>query len=175
MNAVLTHTPLWVWAILALLIQRGLVAAQPNSVTLPRLFLLPLIFTVLGAMGLARTGSLLPAALVAAAAGLVLGAAAGWGLFAGQSGYVWDQQSGQLQRPGSWLMLVCSLVAFVLKFGLATVAGWQPELLAGTGGALLTGLVPGIASGLLWGASATQLLLGRTRLSTDGSGGLTWN
>jgi drug/metabolite transporter (DMT)-like permease len=165
MSAVLTHTPLWVWGILALLIQRGLVATQPNSVTLPRLFLLPLVFSVLGVMGLARTGSLLPVALVAAAAGLALGAAVGWSLYAGQTGYGWDQQNGQLQRPGSWLMLVCSLLAFVLKFGLGTVAGWQPELMVGISGALLTGLVSGIASGLLWGASSTQLLLGRTRLN----------
>lgn len=170
MNAVLTHTPLWVWAILALLIQRGVPAAQPNSVTLRRLFLLPLVFTVLGAMALARTGALLPSALAAAAAGLTLGAAAGWSLFSSQSGYLWDQQSGQLQRPGSWLMLMCSLAAFVLKFGLATVAGWQPEVVAGAGGALLTGLVSGVASGLLWGASATQLLLGRSRLPLNAVG-----
>jgi hypothetical protein len=91
-------------------------------------------------------------------------------LFSGQSGYLWDQQSGQLQRPGSWLMLLCSLVAFVLKFGLATAAGWQPDLVAGTGGALLTGLVSGVASGLLWGASATQLLLGHTRLPVNAVG-----
>lgn len=77
MNAVLTHTPLWVWGILALLIQRGLATMQPNSVTLPRLLLLPLVFTVLGAMGVARTGSLLAVALVAAAAGLVSGIASG--------------------------------------------------------------------------------------------------
>lgn len=161
MSAIISHTPLWVWAILALLIQRGLAAARPNSVALSRLFLLPLVFSVLGAMSLSRAGALLPLAAAGAAIGLALGMAAGWGLYAGQRGYAWDQQNGQLQRPGSWMMLVCSLVAFVLKFGLGTVAGWHPELVAGGSGALLTGLVSGAASGLLWGASVTQLLLGR--------------
>jgi drug/metabolite transporter (DMT)-like permease len=163
MNAVLTHTPLWVWGVLALLVQRGVAAARPDSVTPQRLFLLPLVFTVLGVMGLARTGALLPGALVAAAAGLLIGAAAGWALYAGQSGYLWDGASGELRRPGSWLMLVCSMVAFGLKFALGTLAGWHPELMAGMVGATLTGLVSGATSGLLWGASATQLLLGRAR------------
>ena len=163
MSALLTHTPLWVWAILALLIQRGVASARPHSITLPRLLLLPLVFTVLGALGLPHNGALLPLALAAAAAGVLIGAAAGRALFAGQSGYAWDAQSGQLHCPGSWRMLACSLAAFVLKFGMGMAAGRQPELLAGTGGALLTGAVSGATGGLLWGVSATQLLLGRTR------------
>lgn len=170
MNTLLTHTPLWAWGILALLIQRGVAAAQPNSITLARLFLLPLVFSVLGAMGLARTGALLPVALATAATGVLIGAAGGWGLFAGQSGYTWDAQSGYLERPGSWLMLACSLMAFVLKFGVGMAAGWHPELMSGTGDALLTGLVSGATSGLLWGASATQLMLGRTRLALTAVG-----
>lgn len=170
MNTLLRHTPLWVWGVLALLIQRGVDAARPNSVTPARLFLLPLVFTVLGALGLVHAGALVPAALAASAAGLLLGAAAGWALFAGQPGYLWDGQRGALHRPGSWMMLACSLTAFVLKFGLGTLAGWQPALFAGTGGALLTGLVPGVAGGLLWGASATQLLLGRARPALTATG-----
>ena len=171
MSALLRHTPLWVWGVLALLIQRGVAAARPNSVTPQRLFLLPLVFTVLGAMVLAHAGALLPAAVAASAAGLLIGAAAGWALFAGQSGYLWDGQRGELRRPGSWWMLACSLTAFVLKFGLGTLAARQPELLAGIGGALLTGLASGATGGLLWGASATQLLLGRARpvLTTMGA------
>lgn len=158
MSTILTHTPLWVWVVLALLIKRGLAATQPNCIALSRLFLLPLAFSVWGVMGLPHGG--LSFAIASAVVGLTLGAAAGWRLFAGQSGYVWDQQSRQLQRPGNWLILICSMIAFTFKFGLGTVAGRYPELIASPGGALSAGLVSGVTSGLLWGASITQLLLG---------------
>jgi hypothetical protein len=157
--AVIAHTPLWVYGIFALLVQRGIAAARPNAVAPRRLFTLPLVLTVSGAVVLARAGTLLPVALAAALAGLAVGGALGWRLFAGIPGYRWD--GGQLHRPGTWLMLGVSLVAFAMKFGLATAAGWHPELAAGVHGALLTGAVAGIASGLLWGATITQLLLGR--------------
>ncbi|KQQ33013.1 hypothetical protein ASF61_13090 [Duganella sp. Leaf126] len=163
MSTVLTHVPLWVWGVLALLVQRGIAAAQPNRITLSRLLLLPLVFTVLGIMGLARVGPLLPGALLASLGGILIGAAAGWTLFAGRPGYAWDGASGELYRPGSWRMLGCSLAAFCLKFGLGMLAGMQHVALSGLGGALLTGAVSGMTGGLLWGASAAQLLNGRVR------------
>jgi len=163
-SALLTHTPLWVWAILALLVERGLAAARPNRITPGRLLLLPLVFSVAGAASLAHTGALLPVAVAAAAIGLVIGGAAGWAVFAAQDGYQWH--AGMLQRPGSWRMLACSVAAFLVKFGVATAMGWQPALAAGTSGALLAGIVTGAASGLLWGACATQLLLGRATVRT---------
>jgi hypothetical protein len=161
MNALpfLAHAPLWTYAVLALLVQRGIVAAKANTVTPARLFLLPLVISVSGAVLLARAGALLPVAAAAALAGLAAGSAAGWRLFAGSAGYRWDGR--QLFRPGTWLMLAISLVAFAMKFGLATAAAWHPQLTAGVHGALLSGAVAGIASGLLWGATVTQLLLGR--------------
>jgi hypothetical protein len=155
----LAYTPLWVYFVLAFILQRGIAASKANTVTPARLFLLPLVFSVSGAVLLARSGSLLPVAAAGATAGLAAGAAAGWRLFAGAEGYQWDGR--RLFRPGTWLMLVVSLAAFVMKFGLATAGGWHPELVAGVHGALLSGAVAGIASGLLWGATVTQLLQGR--------------
>lgn len=159
--AFLAHTPLWAYGIFALLVQRGVAAAKANAVTPGRLFLLPLVLTISGAFVLPRSGALLPVALAAALAGLAAGGVFGWRMFAGIAGYRWDGR--QLFRPGTWLMLAISLAAFALKFGLATAAGWHPELVAGTRGALLTGAVSGLASGLLWGATARQFMLGRGR------------
>lgn len=153
------YTPLWAYAVFALLVQRGIAAARPNTVSPARLFLLPLVISVSGAVLLARSGTLLPVALAAALAGLAAGGAVGWRLFANREGYKWDGR--QLFRPGTWLILAISLVAFGIKFGLATAAGWHPTLVAGPRGALLTGAVSGAASGLLWGATITQLMLGR--------------
>ena len=157
--SIAAHTPLWVYGIFALLVQRGIAAARANTVSPARLFLLPLVISVSGAVLLARSGPLLPFAVEAAIAGLAAGGALGWRLFAGLEGYRWDGR--QLARPGTWLMLAVSLAAFMVKFGSATLAGWHPALAAGVAGALLMGAAAGFSSGLLWGATITQLLLGR--------------
>jgi hypothetical protein len=156
--ALLAHTPLWVYGVFAFLVQRGIAAAKANTVAPARLFLLPLVLSVSGIAMLARSTAL-PVALAATVAGLAAGGALGWRLFAGMEGYKWDGR--QLFRPGTWLMLAISLAAFTMKFGLATAIGWHPDLADGVHGAVLTGAVAGVASGLLWGATVTQLMLGR--------------
>ncbi len=163
MSTLLSHAPLWVWALLALLIRSGVAGARPNSITTTRLFLLPIAFTLVGAMAVGHSAAPLSTAS-AAVAGLIIGAVVGWRLFARLDGYAWDDATHRLTRPATWLVMVISLSAFLLKFGLASAIGWRPELLSGLQGALLNGAVTGATSGLLWGACVTQLLLGRTHV-----------
>src|SRR5690242_13650991 len=45
---IITHTPIWVWAILAYLIWQGIKAMQPRTTAIWRALIVPVVFIVLG-------------------------------------------------------------------------------------------------------------------------------
>ena len=72
---ILTHTPLYVWAIFALIAFLGYQRTKDRTVQLWRLLLLPVIMVVLSVSGMIGAGaSVLPAIL----AGIAVGGISGW-------------------------------------------------------------------------------------------------
>lgn len=53
LNQILTHTPLYVWAILALLVYRGVVAMRDREMAIRKLFIIPAIMLALSLQDIA--------------------------------------------------------------------------------------------------------------------------
>ena len=121
--AILSGTPLWVWALLAGLTGLGLQATRARRVKLRRVFATPLAFVGWGLATLALHAG--PTALVAwptaASLGLVLGLAV-----TRLDGVRGDRALGVVELPGSWLPLIRNLGIFGVRYALAVAAALLP-------------------------------------------------
>lgn len=69
LNQIFTHTPLFVWAILAFLIVRGVIALKTRELALNKLFIMPVVMTALSLFDIAAKFGLGGLALAAWLAG----------------------------------------------------------------------------------------------------------
>lgn len=123
---ILTHTPLYVWAILAFLIMRGVSASKDRETAFCRLIILPVLLPLLMLAELTLkfgVGSIaLPAwAAGAAAAGLLTWKMRSVRIFPGT-------QAGKVLVPGSWLLLAVLLTVFLTKYVATVTLLIKPEL-----------------------------------------------
>jgi len=148
--AVVTHTPWWVFAILAYLIWMGVKGFQPRSMPLARVFITPAVFIVWGVVGAA--GRHLPAALNAAAwiGGAVVGAIPG--VLTSPRRVELNRSLNLVHFEGSLFPLVRNLTIFALRYGLgvatATSHGDDPSL------AIVATAVSGLSAGYFLGWTA---------------------
>jgi len=154
---ILTHTPTWVWGLLAALVALGLVQARPQRLARARLVVLPGVMFALGLNSSWPTFAAHPtlAALWLAAYLAMLLAARQWRLAAGTS---WDAAQARLALPGSWLPLALILVVFWLRYGIAVGfvlhPGWRDDLALLAGVSMLYGAIGGLFAGRALGLLA---------------------
>jgi len=120
--AVLTNTPPWVFALLALLIWQGCMAMRPRSQPLARILIVPAVFFLMGVSRLvlgARSIELLLIWLASAAAFAALA------LYTGPRLVTVDGETGRIQRPGSVIPLIRNLTVFVLQYAVAVVTAMK--------------------------------------------------
>ncbi len=125
----LVQTPIWVWALLAYLIFRGIKARQPGDTNLVMLAIIPVLFT---AWGLFDLVTLYGVAIDTAGlwlAGIAVGAAVGWRIIARQK-IVADRAAGTLHHPADFTLLPLLVVTFLVKYGFGVTAAVAPDLLA---------------------------------------------
>jgi hypothetical protein len=157
---ILSHTPLWVWSLLAALLALGFSQTRQRQVAPWRLLMLPLVLLGLGLWSMSSGFRALPlTALVWIAA---LGA--GTALLAGRPapvGATWLPAAQRLRLPGSWMPMLLILIVFSLRYaanvGMALNPGWRhaPGLL------LPLALLYGGFSGLFLGRALALLKLTR--------------
>jgi hypothetical protein len=153
---VLSHTPIWVWALLAFLISRGVVAMRPRVVSPARVLIVPVVFFIWGLTSLIGAGDAVALKLGLFVVGLLAGLAAGWALAAAMPAPRLARETGMLAMPGSPIPLTLIVVAFASKYvgavALAIVA--DPALRAEI--AALLAAVGGLFAGLFWGRTLGQ-------------------
>jgi uncharacterized membrane protein len=149
LQAIISHTPLWVWALLAYLLYRGWLALGDRTVPLWKVMLLPLVM-----LGLALQGLLLQfwrhvSVLEFVALALLLGAACSWRSTARQV----RVQSGStlLLVNGSWRPLALTLAIFSLKYAVGVTQALHPAWLLDSSVALTLGLLYGMFAGFSLG------------------------
>ena len=124
---IITRTPIWVWAILILLLWVGLKQTLPRNVSLRRITVLPLVM-----VGLSLAG-------VFSAFGSGMNALLAWGAGAAISAAVVMQRNLrqatqynawtlQFQLPGSWTPLVLMMGIFITKYAVGVTLAMQPDL-----------------------------------------------
>ena len=124
---IITRTPIWVWAILGLLLWVGLQQSVPRSVSLRRITVLPLVMIGLSLAGMFTAFGAGGHALLA------------WGLAAVVAGAVvmsrslpqatqYNSWTQQFQLPGSWTPLVLMMGIFITKYAVGVMLAMHPGL-----------------------------------------------
>lgn len=123
---IVTHTPIYVWAILALLVYRGVAAMQNREMGIRKLFIIPLIMLALSLQDISgKFGvAFLPfAAWAAGAAGTMLMV---WRF--GSARVALGAEPGSVRVPGSWVPLAMMMAIFFTKYVTAVTMAMQPQL-----------------------------------------------
>ena len=113
--AILQHTPVWVWGLLAALIALGLWQTRDREMTLMRVTILPLVLISLSLSGVLSAFGQFPIALGGWVAGVGVALSVGRQLVAAR-GARWSAEAGLLHVPGSWLPLALIVGLFCIKY-----------------------------------------------------------
>jgi hypothetical protein len=123
---ILTHTPIYVWAILAFLVQRGMIAMRDRDVELRKLVMIPAVMLVLSLQDINAKFGLGGLALAAWAL-----AAAAMALLAGLSSaprIAASNVPGHVRVLGSGLPLVMMMAVFFTKYVASVALSVAPQL-----------------------------------------------
>ena len=147
---ILTHTPFWVFVLLAYLIWQGLQALRPRTQAVWRMLIVPLVFFLMGLSRLVLAHDNATAPLFAWLAALALFMALG--LFNGPRLLAVDRQTGTVTRPGSVGPLLRNLTVFSLQYGVAVASAMKLEPHAAV--AIIGHAVSGASTGYFSGWTA---------------------
>jgi hypothetical protein len=154
---ILTHTPIYVWAILALLVFRGVVALRDREMAMRKLFIIPLVLLALSLQDIAAKFGANPIALSAWAAGAVAVAAI---LLVRQTGAATvkpGNSAGMVLVRGSRAPLAMMMTVFFTKYVASVTLAMQPQL-AGSGAfVVVTCALFGAANGYFLGGLLRDL------------------
>lgn len=132
--AIVQHTPVWVWGLLAVLVALGLSQTRDRQVSLARVTVLPLVMIALSVSGVLSAFGQSPGAL--------------GGQFIAVRGAAWSQQTGKLHVPGSWVPLALIVALFALKYFVGVSLALHHALAADTGFAASISVAYGGFSGV---------------------------
>lgn len=150
--AILTHTPIWVWAIFALIIFLGYQRTRDRTVQLWRLLLLPVIMVLLAVSGMMGAGlGVLPGIVV----GVAIGGVAGWLLE--RDGSTRRLPDGRLWLRGEWWSLVQVMLIFVVRYAINVIAAVNPVLAGDFTFHLATVFVSSLLSAMVLGRMLARL------------------
>ncbi|MFJ2988070.1 DUF6622 family protein [Collimonas sp. NPDC087041] len=124
---IISHTPLWVWALLAFLVYRGLLASVDREVTLRKISVIPLVMLALSWQGMSAIFGITPLTALCWCASAAVAAALNWRLFRSDRVIPYPERGVLFQR-GSWLPLVLMMGIFVTKYTVAVLIAVQPQL-----------------------------------------------
>lgn len=147
---ILSNTPLWVWAILAFLIYRGIRAAADREIPFGRLFIIPLAMLglslqgIVSAFGAGMAIALIWLAFLSAAALLA------WCLF-DQAKMVVHFDRGAIFQYGSWMPLALMMGIFFTKYGVAVMLVLNPQYAQHAAFAAATCALYGVFNGIFIG------------------------
>jgi len=113
---ILTGTPLKVWILLWYLTYTGIKAIKPQTIWLPKLFILPLIITALSVASLLKQPNIMqPTIWYSYCAFFVLGGLMGW-LFFRNTHLIIDRSTKSIILPGGYITLFLLISIFVLNY-----------------------------------------------------------
>jgi len=150
LGQIIFNTPLWVWALLAFLIYRGMRAAADREIPFRRIFIIPLVMLGLSLHGIGSTfGIGLMVLLTWLAAALVA------------SGFSWHLPDyrkiaahtarSTLCQPGSWMPLLLMMGIFFTKYVVTVTLSMNPHYAQHTGFAIAICALYGVFNGIFIG------------------------
>jgi len=164
---ILRHVPIWVFALLLLLIAFGLSQARPRAVALRRSLVLPLVLLVLSFAGVVSAFGLLP--LPAWALGVAAAVLALRGRF-DVSAVRFSAATQRFDLPGSWLPLGLMMAIFALKFGVGVSLALHPELRHSAAFVAAVSAAYGVFSGVFLARAMSFWAVAKVATSTASQG-----
>jgi len=149
---ILTHTPVYVWAILAFLVWRGLAEMRDRELAPQRLFILPLVMLALSFQDIATRFGAGAMVLVAWSAGCALAGLLTWRV--ASSRITAARQAGRVRVRGSRLPLVLMMAIFAVKYATGVALAIQPQLAQQAALMLTIGGLYGLFNGVFLGRLA---------------------
>ncbi len=150
LGQILSNTPLWVWAILAFLIYRGIRAASDRETPFNRLFIIPLAMLGLSLQGIV---SIFGASLAAALNWTVFLSAAtllAWRFF-DPAKVIVRVDRGAIFQQGSWMPLALMMGIFFTKYAVAIMLALKPPYAQHAGFVATTCALYGVFNGIFIG------------------------
>ena len=126
LQQILIHTPVYVWAILALLVWRGASALREREMSVGKLAIMPLVMLVLSLQDIGAKFGLGALELAAWAAGAGFGALLAWRF--GHARIAPGATPGSVRVAGSPLPLLMMMAVFFTKYLASVVLAVQPGL-----------------------------------------------
>lgn len=125
LKEIVTHTPIFVWALLAFLIYRGVIAMRTREVEMKKLFIIPVVMLVLSLVDVsAKFGSGAAFAIWLVATGITLALLLNFGAARVSPGAT----PGRVTVRGSVWPLVLMMAIFLTKYVTSVVMAVQPQL-----------------------------------------------
>jgi hypothetical protein len=124
---IVTHTPLWVWALLAYSLYVGWRMTRDRILAPWRVFIMPAIAAAFALANLLTDGAT-PTALSGFAAGGALGATAGVAIARRRPARLRDD--GRLAVPGDWLPLALLIGIFAVRYARGVAIAIDPQIAA---------------------------------------------
>ena len=152
LTRILTHTPLYVWTILAFLFWRGVAEMRDRELTLRRMLILPLVMLGLSLNDMALKFDLGMVLLAAWCAGCAAAMLLAWRF--GRTRIAAGTTPDRVLVRGSRMPLVLMLAIFLTKYIMSVVLVVQPQLAHQLPVAATICLVFGVFNGLLLGRLA---------------------
>lgn len=159
---ILTHTPPWVWILLAYLVWQGIKAMQPRKAPIWRALIVPVVFIVWGVsrIGFGHQDNAWPlvAWIAAALALLPLGVLT-------PRPFEVDHKTGEIIRPGSAFGLIRNLVVFSLQYAVGVISAIDA---ADQAIAIIVGrAISGATAGYFFGSMIALLIAYRGKRAAD--------
>lgn len=123
---IISHTPSYVWALLAFLVYRGWLASKDRETSLLKVALIPLVMLGLAVSGIHADGPLGETVWLVWAAGAALSGALIWNCSSGEIRV--DRVAGSIFQRGSWMPLGLMLAIFATKYSVAVLSAMHPQL-----------------------------------------------
>jgi len=150
LQQMLINTPVWVWALLAFLIVRGMMAGVSRETSIRRLFIIPLAMLALSIHGIAASFGTDPFAAPVWLASTAAGTALAWALFSLDSVSVHPER-GSVFQQGSWMPLVLMMSIFLVKYGVNVVLHVAPHARHDSGFVIAVCMLYGLFNGIFFG------------------------
>jgi hypothetical protein len=150
---IISHTPTYVWALLAFLLYRGFLASRDRESTLLKLSIVPLVMLGLSLSGISGHGVLGEGVWGVWAVGLLAGAAITLKVQQGTDIAV-NRAAGTVFQRGSWTPLALMMAIFVTKYMVAIVSAMHPEAARQTMFAVSVTTLYGMFNGVFFGRLA---------------------
>ena len=123
---ILSHTPLYVWAILAFLVWRGVAELREREIAMPRMFVLPLVMLILSLHDIARKFGFDATAFIAWTTAFAAATLLAWRF--GRMRVAPGSAPGRVRVAGSVIPLVLMLSIFTLKYLTSVLLAVRPDL-----------------------------------------------